>query len=153
MSSDSGDRAPAEDASPDSTLLTLDRAECLRLLAASHVGRVAVATGTIEPVIRPVNYVFDDRSQCVVFRTSAGSKLHALLMGRRAAFEVDELDHRTRTGWSVIVVGIVEEVTQPIELRRLEKLGLDVWAPGDPARWVRVRAYRVSGRRIAREAA
>src|SRR5436309_1849256 len=137
MSAGSSGRAAAEE--DRSAMVTMDRAECLRLLASVHVGRVAVASGETAPVIRPVNYVFDDRSQCVVFRTAQGSKLHALLMRRRAAFEVDEIDPQTRTGWSVIIVGNVEEVTQPIELRRLERLGLEVWAAGDPARWVRVR--------------
>lgn len=134
-----------------SAMVALDRAECLRLLAGSGVGRVAVSSGQSAPLIRPVNYVFDERSQCVVFRTLPGSKLHALLMRKRAAFEVDEIDRQSRTGWSVIIVGNVEEVTDPIELRRLGRLGLDVWAPGDPARWVRVRAWTVSGRRIVRE--
>jgi nitroimidazol reductase NimA-like FMN-containing flavoprotein (pyridoxamine 5'-phosphate oxidase superfamily) len=130
-------------------MLELDRAECLRLLASAHFGRVAVVLGeTAPPVIRPLNYVFDERSQSVIFRTARGSKLHALLRTKQAAFEVDHIDSATRTGWSVVIVGTTEEITDPGELRRLETLGLDVWAPGSRMHWGRIRAWTVSGRRI-----
>jgi uncharacterized protein len=124
-------------------MIELDRAECLRLLASSHFGRLGVAVGAGAPIIRPVNFVFDERSQ-----SAPGTKLHALLTTRRAAFEVDGTDAGSRTGWSVIIVGVAEEVTNPIEVRRLDGLELDVWPPGDKARWVRIRAWTVSGRRI-----
>jgi uncharacterized protein len=49
----------------------------------------------------------------------------------------------------VIIVGVTEEVTHPTELRRIESLGLDSWAPGHHDHWIRIRANTVSGRRIA----
>src|SRR5213082_3406203 len=108
-------------------MLELDRQECLRLLASSQFGRVAVVLGGSLPVIRPLNYIFDERSQSVVFRTAIGSKLHALLRSKEAAFEVDHIDGSSRTGWSVVIVGRTEEVTDPGAVRRLAVLGLDVW--------------------------
>lgn len=131
----------------------LPREECLRLLGSGGFGRLAVNSGDDVPVIRPVNYAFDERSQSVVFRTARGSKLQALLGSARAAFEIDGIDPESRTGWSVIIVGATEEVTNPTEVRRLEGLGLDRWIPGDTVRWFRIRAWTVSGRRIARGAA
>ena len=125
----------------------LSREECLRLLAENRVGRLAVS-GKDAPVIRPVNYAFDEPSQSVVFRTAPGSKFYTLLRQNTAAFEVDGLDHQARSGWSVIVVGATEEVTSPADLRRLDGLELDQWAPGDKPHWVRIRAWTVSGRRI-----
>jgi nitroimidazol reductase NimA-like FMN-containing flavoprotein (pyridoxamine 5'-phosphate oxidase superfamily) len=125
----------------------LSREECLALLAANGVGRLAV-TGKDAPVIRPVNYAFDEPSQSVVFRTAPGSKFYALLRQNAAAFEVDGLDTPRRSGWSVIIVGGTEEVTNPTDLRRLDGLGLEHWAPGDKPHWVRIRAWTVSGRRI-----
>ena len=77
------------------------------------------------PVIRPVNYVFDERSQWVAFRTADGSKFHAMLVNGNAAFEIDGIDPGARTGWSVIIVGMTEEVTSPGEVRRLDRLGLE----------------------------
>ena len=133
---------------PTSDIVELDRPECLRLLAGSQFGRLGVTTGDGAPMIRPLNYVFDERSQSVAFRTTRGSKLHALVGAKSAAFEVDDVDLEARTGWSVIIVGVTEEVTNPIEVRRLNELGLDVWASGDRSHWVRIRAWTVSGRRI-----
>jgi nitroimidazol reductase NimA-like FMN-containing flavoprotein (pyridoxamine 5'-phosphate oxidase superfamily) len=131
---------------PTSELRVLPREECLRLLASNSFGRLAVAMDS--PVIRPINYVFDDASQSVVFRTADGSKFHAMLINGNAAFEIDGIDPQARTGWSVIIVGMTEEVTSPSELRRLDRLGLETWVPGHKAHWMRIRAWTVSGRRI-----
>lgn len=131
----------------------LPREECLRLLGSGTFGRLAVNSGDDVPVIRPVNYAFDERSQSVVFRTLYGSKLQALLGSARAAFEIDGIDPESRTGWSVIIVGTTAEVTNPTEIRRLESLGLDPWVVGETSRWIRIRAWTVTGRRIARAAA
>ena len=54
-----------------------------------------------------------------------------------------------RVGWSVIVEGFTEEITNPSELRRIEQLQLEPWAPGHKGHWIRIRASTVSGRRIA----
>ena len=131
---------------PTSEMLVLPREECLRLLSSHRFGRLAVAMDS--PVIRPVNYVFDERSQSVAFRTADGSKFHAMLINGNAAFEIDGIDPGSRTGWSVIIVGMTEEVTSPAELRRLDRLGLETWTPGRKAHWMRIRAWTVTGRRI-----
>jgi nitroimidazol reductase NimA-like FMN-containing flavoprotein (pyridoxamine 5'-phosphate oxidase superfamily) len=134
---------------PGTEMLELDRPECLRLLAATGVGRIVVSvTGWDHPVIRPVNYVFDESSQCVLIRSALGSKLHALLHSATAAFEIDGIDHAGGVGWSVIIVGVCEEITDTGELRRIEGLGLEPWAPGHKGHWMRIRANVVSGRRI-----
>jgi nitroimidazol reductase NimA-like FMN-containing flavoprotein (pyridoxamine 5'-phosphate oxidase superfamily) len=134
----------------ETEMLDLDRTECLRLLAATDLGRVVVSVaGRDYPVIRPVNYVFDEPSQSVLIRSELGSKLHAVLRSEKAAFEIDGTDPEGGVGWSVIVVGVSEEITNPAELRRIESLGLEPWPPGDKAHWIRIRANTVSGRRIA----
>ncbi len=131
-----------------SALVDLSREECLRLLGTAAVGRVVVLTAAETPVIRPVNFVFDERSQSVVFRCSGGTKLISLLGAARAWFEVDEIDPARRTGWSVIIAGVTEPVTQRHEVARLERLALHSWVAGSDAHWIRVRARVVSGRRI-----
>ncbi len=135
---------------PATEMLVLDRTECLHLLAATGVGRIVVsATEWDHPVIRPVNYLFDESSQSVLIRSAPGSKLHALLRSAKAAFEIDGTDPAGQIGWSVIIVGVSEEITNPAELRRIRSLGLEPWAPGHKGRWIRIRANAVSGRRIA----
>lgn len=131
-----------------SEMIDLSRAECLGLLAATRFGRLAVAMSEGAPVIRPVNYIFDQSAQAVIFRTSQGSKLHALLKVAEAAFEIDGVEEGSHTGWSVIIHGVAEEVTNQSEIRRLDALGLTPWAPGRKRHWVRIRARTVTGRRI-----
>jgi uncharacterized protein len=133
---------------PTSRLIELDRDECLRLLAATKLGRLAVNVPEWPPVIRPVNYVFDVSSKSVVFRSARGSKFTALLLSGRAAFEIDGIEPADETGWSVIVLGVAEEITNSADIHRLEHLGLRPWAPGDKPHWIRIRTNVVSGRRI-----
>ncbi len=129
-------------------LLELPRNACLDLLASSHFGRLVVATPDGKPVIRPVNYAFDRPSQSVIFRTAGGSKFHALTHAATAAFEIDGVDELARTGWSVIIQGVPEEVVRRDELVRLDRHGLEPWVPGAELHWMRIRARTVSGRRI-----
>jgi nitroimidazol reductase NimA-like FMN-containing flavoprotein (pyridoxamine 5'-phosphate oxidase superfamily) len=123
--------------------------ECFRLLASADVGRVAVNLPSSDaPLIRPVNYVFHERA--VVFRSARGSKFTFLTLANRASFEIDGIDPSDHTGWSVIVVGLAEEVTNAAEVANLERSGLRPWAPGDKPHWIRIRPEVVSGRRIGR---
>ena len=143
------DEHPGE--AQEARLEELSRSECIRLLAGSTLGRVAVAPKDWAfPVIRPVNFVFDESMNAVVFRSGRGSKLTALLLGRAAAFEIDGVDEVAKEGWSVIVAGRVEEIDRPLDARHVERLGVEPWASGDKPHWLIVRAETVTGRRIRR---
>ena len=126
----------------------IDRNRCIELLVAASggVGRIAVSVSP--PMIRPVNYAFDERTQSVVFRSALGSTLRKGLSSGTTAFEIDGADRVERTGWSVIIVGEAEEVTDPAEIERLEGFELEPWAPGPRTHWVRIRATSASGRRV-----
>ena len=65
------------------------------------------------PMIIPVKYVYRDG---VILRSGRGSKLRAALANVGAAFEIDGTDERQRTGWSVVVRGLVAEVDDPEEM-------------------------------------
>jgi nitroimidazol reductase NimA-like FMN-containing flavoprotein (pyridoxamine 5'-phosphate oxidase superfamily) len=124
----------------------LDRDDCLTLLQADVVGRVAVLSGGM-PAIFPVNYAMD--GDAVVFRTAPGAKLDAA-RGARAAFEIDAFDRPTRTGWSVVVSGRLDEVTEfdTRLLDRLRQLPVDPWADGEKSHWLRLTPERITGRRV-----
>jgi nitroimidazol reductase NimA-like FMN-containing flavoprotein (pyridoxamine 5'-phosphate oxidase superfamily) len=124
----------------------LTKTECFDLLARQWLGRIAVMDHH-GPVVVPVNYILD--RHMVVFRTDEGTKLDAACRGSRVAFEIDEIDAATRTGWSVLVRGEAVQVTDPAELGRLRELPLEPWAPGAKARYVRILPAVVTGRRIS----
>ena len=140
--------APSDEDDLTIEMLDLSREECLHLLALHRFGRLAVSMGERAPVVRPVNYAFDESSQSVVFRTAVGSGFQALLRSAEATFEIDNVEDRARTGWSVIMSGVAHEVTDPNEIRRLDGLHVDSWAPGQRSHWMGIRALSVSGRRI-----
>ena len=128
-------------------LEVLDREQCRDLLASVPVGRLAFCRADGVPTVLPVNHVVD--AWTVAFRTTFGSKLSAALLERPVAFEVDEQDHERRTGWSVLVRGPVEHVTDPATIQRLDDLEVEPWADGvDRPRWVRIGMDELSGRRI-----
>jgi nitroimidazol reductase NimA-like FMN-containing flavoprotein (pyridoxamine 5'-phosphate oxidase superfamily) len=125
-------------------LETLPLEVCLRLLESVPVGRVSFYTGG-EVVTLPVNHVVD--GQDVVFRTDRGSKLSAADRKDHVAFEADDYDLRTRTGWSVLLKGRAEVVHEDSEIQRLSHLGLYPWVTAvDRPFWIRIRPASVTGR-------
>jgi uncharacterized protein len=118
--------------------------ECLRLLGTVPVGRVSFFSDG-EIVVLPVNYVMD--GQDPVFHTARGSKLSAAEGQNVVAFEADEYDERTKSGWSVLVNGRAFAIYEDTEIRRLNALDLHSWATtADRPFWIRIRPASVSGR-------
>jgi len=125
-------------------LETLPTDVCLRLLDSVPVGRFSFYTGG-EVVTLPVNHVVDGLD--VVFRAHRGSKLSAAQRQDLVAFEADDYDLRTRTGWSVLVKGRAEVVHEDSEIQRLSHLGLYPWVTAvDHPFWIRIRPASVTGR-------
>ncbi|MFF9002186.1 helix-turn-helix domain-containing protein [Streptomyces achromogenes] len=123
----------------------LGEEDCRRLLSTHGVGRIAVSTDGA-PVVVPVNYsVVDD---AIVFRTQAGTvSLQGL--DREVAFEVDRVDDALSQGWSVVVHGAAEQVTDPDAVRRLAERAYSApWAGGERDVWVRIGMSALTGRRI-----
>lgn len=122
----------------------LDRQECLRLLAKVPVGRV-VYTRQALPALLPVNFSLDTDAS-VLLRTSPGSDLVRAIDGVVVAFEADEFDAATRSGWSVVVTGRATVVTDPAEHERLSQAGPRSWMPLQDAVFVRIESEMVTGR-------
>jgi nitroimidazol reductase NimA-like FMN-containing flavoprotein (pyridoxamine 5'-phosphate oxidase superfamily) len=122
------------------------RDECLDLLRGEVVGRIAVLDHQ-SPRIFPVNYVLD--GDAIVFRSAPGTKVDDGPRGD-ACFEIDGFDREARTGWSVLVVGLLEEVTkyQSSMWARVQELPIDPWASGDKPHFLRLRPLHISGRRV-----
>jgi nitroimidazol reductase NimA-like FMN-containing flavoprotein (pyridoxamine 5'-phosphate oxidase superfamily) len=123
----------------------IDRKECLELLAGEVLGRIAVIEGS-GPLILPVNYALHEDQ--VVFRTGPGSKL-AASHGSQGCFEVDGHDRATRSGWSVVVRGRLEEVTafNAKLLAQIEDLA-EPWLGTERPYVVRLVPAIISGRRV-----
>ena len=125
----------------------IDRDECVRLLRTQVVGRIAFVSGRDADVL-PVNYALD--GDAVVLATATGSKLWSAERGP-VAFEVDDTDPATRSGWSVVVHGLAQEITEldaPGLVARLRALPLNPWAGGERPHLVRIAPQTITGRRV-----
>lgn len=129
----------------------LDEEECLRLVAAQDVGRIAY-TGRFGVTVFPVNYRWHDGS--IVFRTGQNSPMDEDLRTGSAhaeyqvAFEVDELDARTREGWSVLVHGPAHHVRSEEERAAVAGSGVTPWTGGSKEQFMRIVPTRITGRSI-----
>ena len=108
-----------------------------------------VITDRAMPAAQPVNYILDGEE--IVFRTANGSKLAAATRHAVVGFQVDEIDPRTRTGWSVLGVGEANEVVHPDRLAELADLS-DPWVDDHDAHTISVSLQIISGRRLQRAA-
>jgi nitroimidazol reductase NimA-like FMN-containing flavoprotein (pyridoxamine 5'-phosphate oxidase superfamily) len=123
--------------------------ECLDLLTRARVGRVVFTLGAL-PAVVPVTFVL--ASDAIITRTAEDTRLANAADGAVLAFQADDLDPLTRTGWSVVVTGVAEIVTDADERAIVGEL-LDPWAPGQRDVFVRVPLTMVTGRRIVTERA
>lgn len=126
-----------------SHLREIDQAECLDLLGAHQVGRVA-DRDDLGPVVLPVNYALDQDT--ILIQVSPHSILARHLRSAPASFEVDEFDEYTQTGWSVLVRGqatYVEDSDLPADEDQPH-----AWAEGQRTLHVRITPYDISGRRL-----
>jgi nitroimidazol reductase NimA-like FMN-containing flavoprotein (pyridoxamine 5'-phosphate oxidase superfamily) len=127
-------------------LRELDRVECLQLLAGAAIGRV-VFTDVAMPAAVPVNYALDDEE--IIFRTVAGGRLAEAIHHAVVAFEVDEIDSRTHTGWSVLGIGEAYEIVDPARLARLSGQIPRPWIPGHTEHTISIPLQVLSGRRLS----
>ncbi|GAB3979400.1 hypothetical protein GCM10029978_074680 [Actinoallomurus acanthiterrae] len=131
----------------------LDEAECLQLISAGGVGRIAY-TGRFGPVVLPVNYKLHEGA--IVFRTALGSPMDEDLRTGIAdaeyqvAFEIDEIDMAAREGWSVLIQGSAHHVDSEAERESLIHAGVEPWPGGQRELFLRVNPSRTTGRYIRR---
>lgn len=134
----------------DRVLTHLDERECLELIAAGGIGRIAYA-GTFGLAVLPVNYALQDGA--IVFRTAEHGPLDEDLRtgitgaDYKVAFEIDEIDAGARRGWSVLVQGPAHHVSAEEE-EAVRRSGVQPWAPGDRELFVRIAVTRITGRRV-----
>jgi len=120
--------------------------EAIHLLESTPIGRLGFMADD-GPIVLPVNFRWVDNA--AVFRTLEGHMLASAADGRDVCFEVDEWDPQEKSGWSVIVRGTANEVTNWAEREQLEGIGLVPWAKEHwrPV-WVRVDATDISLRKV-----
>jgi nitroimidazol reductase NimA-like FMN-containing flavoprotein (pyridoxamine 5'-phosphate oxidase superfamily) len=118
--------------------------EAIELLASVPVGRLVFTLGGL-PTVRPQNHVFDDGA--VVISTHAGSAT-LTCVGSIVAYEADNVDPVTQTGWSVIVTGRAELVEEPSAVERYATM-VRPWVEHEIAYVIRIKADVINGFRLS----
>lgn len=128
----------------DTAIEYLAEDEALKLAATVPVGRVVYSRFAM-PAVHLVNFKLDGKD--VVFKTRKGAKFGAAVADTVIAFEVDQFDEQTRSGWTVTLTGRSKLVTSPAEQERLAGLGIDTWV-ADREYFIKVQTQVITGRRI-----
>jgi uncharacterized protein len=137
---------PHTDPGPE-LLEPVDTASCLRLVAATDVGRMAVVVDG-RPRIVVLNHVLDDGD--LLFRTRDDAMLARLTadgVAVHAVYEVDSAFPVMRSGWSVVVTGLLTRETDPARTARARER-IEAWAHGDRDTVLRLGLDQVDGRRV-----
>lgn len=122
----------------------LSASECVALLRATPLGRIALAVGG-EVDIFPINYVLDDEDR-IVFRTAPGTKLAELVISPSVAFEIDGVIEGQI--FSVIVKGEAARIESATEIAEAEALPLRPWIATVKEQFVRITPSWTTGRRF-----
>lgn len=130
----------------------LDYTECLALLDAESVGRIAVIAEPY-PLVFPVNYrlVSGDGTPhapgrtWIAIRTRPGNVIDRAPMF--VSFEIDGIDRHHGTGWSVLVTGTMHRVDADAADFD-EHFDPEPWVTEGRDRWLVVHASTVTGRRL-----
>jgi nitroimidazol reductase NimA-like FMN-containing flavoprotein (pyridoxamine 5'-phosphate oxidase superfamily) len=131
------------DARESGDLQRLSSSACLELLATRSAGRLAYVARAGTPDLVPVNYLLDNGT--ILIRSGAGPKLQAAERRSVVAFEVDDIDEQTHTGWSVVVIGRAERLSN----REAALLAApQPWANGSRHHLMRIQPTRIEGRQL-----
>jgi hypothetical protein len=125
-------------------LTQLPRDECLRLMGSVYLGRL-IYTRRALPAVELVTFALDHGD--IIVRIEAGGRVADATQHSVVAFETDELDAGQQAGWSVTAIGRAQEVTDPEDISRLQKMGLSSWTP-TKEHFIRISPEILTGRRL-----
>ena len=130
----------------EARLEELTREECLELLRAGGVGRIAFEVDAC-PVILPVNYRLVETSGrlWIALRTRPGNVIASA--PSLVAFQIDEIDPARHEGWSVLARGTLHAV-DPDAADFRERFDPHPWILAERDSWLIIDPFALTGRRL-----
>jgi nitroimidazol reductase NimA-like FMN-containing flavoprotein (pyridoxamine 5'-phosphate oxidase superfamily) len=126
----------------------LTKPQCLELLSSVRIGRIAFVHNAL-PAIRPVNHLVDDGA--IIIRATEGAAIvKEIGMGHRGmvvAYEADAIDMTRQVGWSVVVVGSAQLVSDRNAAERYRSM-IEPWVAGPSNDVISISTEMVHGYRM-----
>jgi uncharacterized protein len=88
------------------------------------------------------------RNGSVIFRTSPYGPLAGLVRRTSVAFEIDRIDEKNKSGWSVLVMGFAEAMAHDYLLTSAWETGPVPWADGVRNLFIEITPRKISGRSV-----
>lgn len=124
----------------------LTEAECVDLLRAHRVGRLALTTPR-GLRIYPVNYAVHGSS--LVVRTLPYGEVAQHAADSAVAFSIDDLDEDLQSGWTVLAVGTARRVEDPDAVAAIRRESSpEPWATGQRDLYLALAWDQLTGRRL-----
>lgn len=120
------------------------RDQAMRRLASVPVGRIGFTSRAL-PAIRPVTHLVDNEH--VIIRSHQDSAIVTAASTERGvvvAYEADDIDVVSRSGWSVLVIGLARLIEDPQEAARYAR-ELQALEPGETGPIIRIYPELISG--------
>ncbi|MCK2241707.1 MULTISPECIES: pyridoxamine 5'-phosphate oxidase family protein [unclassified Crossiella] len=127
-----------------SRLWELSERECLHLLGIARIGRI-VFTEQALPAILPVRFVLCDGG--IILRTAPEGRLAKAVRGAVVAFEADHFTGTHCAGWSVVALGRVRVVRDPLPGTAVTALDRCAEPSGARPHYLRIGIELLSGHR------
>jgi uncharacterized protein len=128
-------------------LIDLNARECLQLLGATRIARLAFTDRAL-PMVLPVHSLL--RGQELIVGGPTGNTIAGAVDGDVVAVVVDAYQPDTREGWCVSVVGRVRLITDPQEITELDALEFAPWAPDQQQQYFAIGITVIRGHRLTR---
>jgi hypothetical protein len=124
--------------------VTLSARQSMDLLRRAHIGRIGLNIDAL-PVIEPVTYTISNGE--ISLLTQREPRLSAAASNTVIAFQADGLSGQNEPGWTVLVQGRSEAITDQRDITRIHSLiGEPPGVRVDDTQAFRIRPERVSGR-------
>ena len=132
------------------TFERLDAEECWTLVRSHGLGRIGYMGETHVQIV-PTWY--DAQRGTAYFRAGTFGELARRVHGHAVSLQVDDLDPRTFSGWSVVMTGTAHRVHDAATVAARWSMGRpSPWVPTPDSQWIVLQVEDIQGERVGRPA-
>jgi nitroimidazol reductase NimA-like FMN-containing flavoprotein (pyridoxamine 5'-phosphate oxidase superfamily) len=128
------------------TFERLDAEQCWLLVCSQDVGRIGFVGDTRIQIV-PTRY--DAQRGTAYFRAGTFGELARRVHGREVSLQVDDIDRRTFSGWSVVMSGKAHRVEDAATVAARWSVGRPPpWVPTRESQWIALQVDDIQGQRV-----